>query len=515
MSRINTNVQSMITQRVLATNNANLSQSLERLSTGLKVNRGKDDPAGLIASENLRNEQRGLTSAISNAERADQVANIAEGGLAEVSGLLTELQGLVTNTSNRAGLSNEERQANQLVVDSILQTIDRVASSTNFQGIKLLNGNMDYKTSSIATGVSDYRIASAKYSGASLGIDITVTQSAQQGGMFLSMGGTSLDLTTGSSLVIEISGSKGSRELSFSSGTTLSKIASVINSFADVTGVSASLAATSSTRISLNSSDFGSEEFVSVKVVTDGGINSTTNGAGAAARGVYNRQSAAFASANTTIASTFANATNAVRDAGQDIGGTVNGLVMTGRGKTARVNSDFLEAEFTLSSARAQQTGNVGSGSGSAMYVTGGGAEFQIDSKVNINGRASIGIGSIASNKLGNSTVGFLKSLGSGQVNNIMTGNSNQAQKVVGEALSQLSSARGRLGTFQRNTIGGTIRNLNVAVENTAAATSIIRDADFASETAALTRSQILVSASTNILSLANQQPNSALQLLG
>ncbi|MBY0311541.1 MAG: flagellin, partial [Phycisphaerales bacterium] len=105
MSRINTNVQSLIAQRVLGQNNNSLNTSLERLSTGLRINRGKDDPAGLIASEKLRSEKNSINAAIGNAERADQVVNIAEGGLSEVSSLLTELQGLVTNTANTAGLS--------------------------------------------------------------------------------------------------------------------------------------------------------------------------------------------------------------------------------------------------------------------------------------------------------------------------------------------------------------------------------------------------------------------------
>ena len=86
MSRINTNVQSLIGQRVLGQNNMSLSQSLERLSTGLRINRGKDDPAGLIASENLRSDLKGIDAAINNANRADQVVSIAEGGLQEISG---------------------------------------------------------------------------------------------------------------------------------------------------------------------------------------------------------------------------------------------------------------------------------------------------------------------------------------------------------------------------------------------------------------------------------------------
>ena len=143
MSRINTNVTSLVAQRVLGQNNFGLNDSLERLSTGLRINRGKDDPAGLIASENLRAEIKSVESAINNAERADQVVNIAEGGLSEVSGLLTELQGLITNTANDAGLSKAEKEANQLQIDSILQTIDRVSDQTSFQGTKLLNGNFD------------------------------------------------------------------------------------------------------------------------------------------------------------------------------------------------------------------------------------------------------------------------------------------------------------------------------------------------------------------------------------
>ena len=131
MTTINTNVSSLIGQRILQTNNKSLSQSLERLSTGLKINRGSDGPAGLIASEKLRSDQEKITAAIGNAERADQVINIAEGGLNEVQSLLTELQGLVSETANDTGLSTEEKEANQFQVDQILQTIDRISSTTS------------------------------------------------------------------------------------------------------------------------------------------------------------------------------------------------------------------------------------------------------------------------------------------------------------------------------------------------------------------------------------------------
>src|SRR4051812_41854917 len=155
MTRINTNVSSLIAQRVLRKNNDSLNKSLERLSTGLKINTGADNPAGLIASENLRAEKAGITQAIDNAGRASNIIGTAEGGLTEVSSLLTEVQNLVGATANSGGLSDEEKQANQLQVDSILSTINRIAGSTAFQGKKLLNGNYSYTTSSVAASAFD------------------------------------------------------------------------------------------------------------------------------------------------------------------------------------------------------------------------------------------------------------------------------------------------------------------------------------------------------------------------
>jgi flagellin len=511
MGRINTNVQSLIAQRVLSQNSLSLNTSLERLSTGLKINRGKDDPAGLIASQNLEAGQKGLNQAIGNAQRTDQVANIAEGGLQEVSGLLTELQGLLTASASKAGLSKEEKDANQLQIDSILQTIDRVASATNFQGIKLLNGNFDFKTSGVAAGVADFKVNGAKFSGASLNVDVQVTTSAQQAGVFLSAGGANIDLNTNSSLVFEVTGSKGSRELTFSSGTSIATIASTINSFSDVTGVKAT---TSGTGVKLFSKDFGTDEFVTVKVINDAGINLTTNGDSATpARGVYNLNSADFNTANTTINQTFTNATNGITDKGQNIAATINGIAATTHGKTARINTDFLDVEVSLDTTTSQTLGGVGGTSG-AFTITGGGADFMLAGNVDISGRVSLGVQDVAARKLGNSDLGFLSSLAAGQVNNIVDGNVDEAQKVISESIKQVSGLRGRLGAFQKNTVGATIRSLNVQVENTAAAESVIRDADFAAETAQLTRSQILVSASTNVLGLANSQPQSVLQLL-
>ncbi|MBX3357579.1 MAG: flagellin [Phycisphaeraceae bacterium] len=507
MSRINTNVQSLIAQRVLSQNNANLSQSLERLSTGLRISRGKDDPAGLIASENLRSEKAAINAAISNSERADQVVNIAEGGLQEVSSLLTELQGLVTGTANKAGISQSEREANQLQIDSILQTIDRIASATSFQGVKLLNGNYDYSTTGVSASVVSFQVNGAKLQqGQNLNVNAVVTTSAQQAGLYLSTNGA-LNLNGGvnSAFTIEISGNLGSRQLSFASGTTVATIASQINTFTDVTGIRASAGTTG---IYLESSEFGSDKFASVKVINAANIQGT-------GVGIYNRQAQNFSAINTTIAAAYTTpaAQNGYKDNGQDIVATINGVAATAKGKTFSINTDFLNVSLTLNTTQAQTVGVK-----NAFTITGGGADFQLAGDVNIGSKVAIGIGDVAARKLGTTDVSgnlrFLSDLASGKTLNVVSGDITNAQKVISQSINQITSLRGRLGAFQKNTVGATIRSLGVSLENTTAAESVIRDADFATETAKLTRGQILVSAATQVLTLANSSPQSALQLL-
>ena len=516
MSRINTNVQSLIAQRVLGQNNNSLNTSLTRLSTGLRVNRGKDDPAGLIASENLRSELAASNAAIKNAERADQVVSIADGALTEVSGLLTELQGLVTSTANGAGLSESEREASQLQINSILETIDRIAQSTNFQGTKLLNGNFGFQTESVSAVVEDFTIRGAKFEAASLGVDVVVTQSAQQGQLYLNIGGAALDLGgQTSAFVIEVAGSLGARELSFSSGVTAAEIATTINSLTDVTGLTASASASG---ITLKSVEYGSAEYTSVKVIDDGGLQAVSSNVG-----IFTFEDDDANTVDTTSGTDFDStaAGQGIRDLGQNVGATINGLVATAKGRTVSVNSDFLDVKLTLSATAGSGANAITAGAVSAFDITGGGADFQLASQVNIAGKVSIGIDDVAVRKIGqyvdpdDASEYYLDDLGSGKGLNVVDGDLSLAQKVISSAIEEISTLRGRLGAFQKNTIGATIRSLNVAVENTAAAESAIRDTDFASETAGLTRSQILVQSSATILSLANQQPNTALQLLG
>ena len=531
MTRINTNVPSLIAQRVLGANNQSLNTSLERLSTGLRINRGADDPAGLIASQNLRAEKAGISTAIKNAERADQVVNIAEGGLNEISSLLTDLQSLVTSSANDAGLSREEKEANQLQIDSILQTIDRVAEATSFQGTKLLTGTFDYQASSIAGTVNSFKVNGAKLEfNGQREVDIITTASAQKGGFFLSTGGA-LNLggagaTDGNDdqFVFEVSGSLGARQLSFGSGTAVADIVSTINSFSDTTGVEATA---SGGGFRIDSTEYGESEFVSIKVVDDGDINGTGLGIFNLSAGDTDVLDSATPTA-TAFNSTAAE--NGLTDAGQDVEAFINGVQATTNGTTARIYTNFLDVESDL----AVDTGNpsaVNLGAIDAFTITGGGADFQLAGNVDIAGRVSLGIANVATRELGQSTIDVrdpdnpggakvstdfnLSDFQSGASLNAVDGNLDAGQKVLKAAISEVSSLRGRLGAFQQNTIGATIRSLGVSLENTSAAESSIRDTDFAAETANLTRSQVLAQSAQQSLLRANSQPQNALSLLG
>src|SRR4029077_8158448 len=183
MSRINTNISSLQAITRLNKNQNDLAIHLQRLSTGLKINTGKDAPAGLIASEQLRSEIAGINQAVDNSTRAGNVINTAEGALSEVSSLLLEVQGLTNQAANTGALSKQEIQANQLQVDAILNSINRIANTTQFNGVKLLNGSLDYTTSGVAsTAIEVTQINAAKLpDNGSTTITVQVTGSAQLG----------------------------------------------------------------------------------------------------------------------------------------------------------------------------------------------------------------------------------------------------------------------------------------------------------------------------------------------
>ncbi len=473
MSRINTNVTSLIAQNALSKNNADLNSSLTRLSTGLQINTGADDPAGLIAANGLKDQQAGINQAISNGQRANNVIGTAAGGLTEVSSLLTQLQSLVSQTANSGGLSSTEVNANQQQVDSVLQTINRIAGSTSFEGKKLLNGSYAYTTSS--TGTSAFAAiqvnAALLADNTTKAVVVQVTNSATTGQVKFTEGGAT-NTQLSAAVTLQVSGANGTSQLSFASGTHLSAVANAFNNIKNVTGVSA---AASGSTLKINSTAFGSSGFVSVEATA--GTFATTGGVSGKATG-----------------------TDAIV--------TVNGAAATADGKNVTYRDNNLDVSFSLSSALNQ-------GQSKTFGITGGGATFALGEKVTETDKSSIGIQSVTTGSLGDVSLGFLNSLASGGANSLTSGNLTKAQDILSESITQVSTLSGRLGAFQKYTIGSTINNLSVAYENASSALSNIEDTNFSSETAKLTRAQILSQSATTVLAQANSSPQQVLKLLG
>lgn len=182
MTRINTNVPSLIAQNRLQQSNNSLQESLTRLSTGLRINSGSDDPAGLIASEALRSEIGGLNKAISNTKRASQIISTADSALGQVSSLLGDIRGLVVEAANSGALSDDEIAANQLQIDSSLEALNRIAQTTTFQGRKLLDGSLDFiSTANQVSSVTDAQIDQANLGATgSVTVNVSISSAARQ-----------------------------------------------------------------------------------------------------------------------------------------------------------------------------------------------------------------------------------------------------------------------------------------------------------------------------------------------
>ncbi|MEK6644525.1 MAG: flagellin [Planctomycetota bacterium] len=478
MSRINTNTSSILASRQLANSQSLLQQSLERLSSGLRINRGADDPAGLIISQNLRSEVEGVRQAISNSQRASNVIATTEGALSEVASLLNDIQAKIVEAANVGAVSDDEIKANQLQIDSAVASITRIANTTTFGGRKLLNGSLGYITS----GVNNNNVTDIAIHGISFGtadyipVTINVTQSAQHGELQFATSSVTQNVT------IEVAGPKGVNTLSLLGGTTASAILTAINLVSDATGVSASLInpANANSGIRLLSQEFGSAAFVQVSELGSSfGAFTTQDSVGSLVK----------------------------RDEGRDTAATINGAQSLGKGLNLSLNNTGLSIELKL-----QESFNT---AGTTSFaITGGGASFQLGPGVDSNQQVNIGVQSTAASRLGNGTVGFLSDVASGGAYSLVNGQAKNAGAIIKEAITQVSVLRGRLGAFEKNTVDTNINQLRITLENLTSAESTIRDLDFATETSSLTRAQILVQAGTSVLATANATPQTVLALL-
>lgn len=491
MARINTNIPSLVAHANLGRSTSDLVMRLQRLSTGLRVNRGADDPAGLIVSERLRSEMRGLQQAIDNSERAGSVIATAEGYLAEVSDLLTSIKALVVEAANSGALSQEEIEANQLQIDSALESITRISSTASFAGLQLLNGALDYHLSGVpASAIGAVRVHGAQFGGnPTVPVEVQVIASALTASLFLSGNIAGSAGALPSSVTIEVMGNAGVQTLSFVSGTTFANVIAAINQVKATTGVSASLVnpGNATSGLTFNSVGFGSNQFVSIRRIGEGGqfwaLHDAQNG------------------------------NEMQRAVGRDVRAIINGAAAQGNGLRISLNVPALSVQMELSAEYAQTLGVARS-----FDITGGGANFQLGPSITATQQIGIGIQSIATSRLGGSELEgvryFLDSLKSGQPNSLLTGRMANASAVLDAAISEVAVIRGRLGAFERNTLQTNMRSLQIGFENITASESKIRDADFAAETAALTRAQIMTQAGTSVLATANSLNANVLALL-
>jgi flagellin len=197
-------------------------------------------------------------------------------------------------------------------------------------------------------------------------------------------------------------------------------------------------------------------------------------------------------------------------DYGQDVQVNINGQTLTGNGLMISARTAALDADVTLKDTFANDAAL-----GTAIFgITGGGAKFMISPRLDLNSLATLGIATVTTSYLGDGNAGFLYTLGTGEANAVNEKNFPTAQRIVRTALSQVAKLRGRLGSFERNTLDTIANSLRVQYENVAAAESAIRDTDFAEETSTLNRQQILVQSATTVLRIANAQPQQVLALL-
>jgi flagellin len=472
--RINTNVAALQTTHRLGTNQSDLNVRLERLSTGLRINRGKDDPAGLIASELLRSEISATNQAIENSQRAVNVLTVAEAALNEISSLLLDVRGLINSAANEGAISQDELAADQLQVDSILEAIDRIANTTQFGGKRLIDGSLAYTLSGLQTSA----IARVVFFGARVPdngttkVAVSVISSAQTGQLVFAAQSGVID----HNVTLELKGTLGTEVIAITSGSNADRIAATINATSIATGVSATVSGTgANTRVLLNSIGYGSEAFVSVQPLEGDFI--------------------VAAGAKT-------------QDNGRDAGILINGQVASVDAFTGLLRANGLDLEIEMTEAGATTVGT------SEFYLTGGGATFQIGPEISAGGQLSIGIPSVGTAHLGDVEHGYLNTISGAGRNSLVGGQYAEAEQVLLKALDQVAVFRGRLGAIQKNQIETNINSQQIALENVTAAESAIRDADMATEVSALTRSQILVQSTSSVLGIANQLPNNALALL-
>ncbi len=459
--RINHNIGSINALRNLSSTESNVSKSLERLSSGLRVNRGADDPAGLVISESMRSQITGIRQAVENAETATSMVQTAEGSMNEIHTLLNSIRELAIHAANTGTNDSVMLEADQDEINNAIATIDRIASQTQFGVKKLLDGSCGVSGSTSDTDVTFMNATTSSVEGT---YNINITTQAEQG---VVSAGTDQTTNLGQDETLTINGVV----VELTSGMTQAQVVDQINNYTDRTGVVASVAGST---LTLTTEAYGST--ANVTVVSNVAAAGDTAGIG----------------------------TTALSQSGVDIAGTIGGLAATGRG-TILTGDDGTVVEGIAVSTTA--TGAQGS-----VTIVDNSLVFQVGA--NKGQTVKIALNEMSANSIGTNITGNMFN-NLDEIDVTTAAGAQDAIEVIDRAIQQVSSKRGELGVFQKNTLESSTANLAIAEENLVAAESVIRDTDFAQEMAELTKNQILLQSGTAMLVQANQIPQVVLQLLG
>jgi flagellin len=479
--RINNNIPAMTALRNLGTTGAHLEGSIDRLSSGLRINSAADDPAGLIISEGMRSQITGLDGAIRNSQDAVNMSKTAEGALDEIQTLLRNMRGLAVSSANSGVVDAAVLQANQTQIRSTIQSINRIAQQTQFGTKKLLDGTAGALANVTAANSVSSIFMGGTFDGFAVASGpITISKVVQGTVATVATDKTFATPTT----IVPTAGSFVINGFSFqSSGNdTLQSIASKVNDMASTTGVTAQVVGTAGAySITLTQNTYGSQHRIDF-FDPSGILNTTANVSTAGIDAVFN------VSAN-----------------------TINGVqTVPFTGGRSSSDSGLKLTDVYGNNLVLNENGNANITAATQVGVlTAGTVQFQIGA--NAGQAVQFSMPTVFANRLG---TGAIAGQSVATLDVTSQQGANIAMSVIDDAITQLSRARGEIGSFQSDFLESTVRSLNVAKENLTSSESQIRDADMAQEITQFTKAQILQQSGMSVLAQANQLPQQILQLL-
>ncbi len=504
-TRINTNTTAFDASVNLTKNSAAQAQDIARLSSGLRINSAADDPSGYVLSQSLQAQSGSLTQATNNTNDAINVVKTAEGALTQVQALLVNIRQTIVQAANVGTNNSTALTADAQAVSDSVNSIDRIASTTQFNGKNLLDGSASAAGAAFTAGSGSAAAATGK----SLSV-------ASQGVAYGSAG-----IASGNAVLV--SGYKDAEKASFTAGTA----ADTFGGSFTIEGKSVSLSGNANTITDIQTA-IAQQTGLSYAVTGDASsangltFTSAKSGVVSAAASFTNLSSfTAGAAASTATASS-------VTTAGTDTHLTVNGQssdTVSADGTTYSFTKGQLKGLSLTTSTPAGAAGTsttLGTFSATAdKAVAGNNLQFQIGS--NQNQTIQLSIGSTKSNNVGAYTDTAsgnsfkLQDLLKGGALDLtdVTGKSQQtALGVIDQAIQDISAASEKLGSTQTNVLQSNIASLAVSQSNNDSSLSTVRDTDLAATVVDYTKNQILVQAGTSALSYANQAPQAILKLL-